>query len=77
MTQDRSKAVRGRILTFLHKPSGVGDRKSYRCIDDGIVVIKDGRIAAVGPSSELISQLPPGPADEHHHGKLKANFSRV
>jgi guanine deaminase len=77
MPQDRSNAVRGRLLTFLHTPSGAGDRQSYRCIGDGIVLFKDGRVADVGPASELISQLPQGTAVEHHPGKLKANFLRV
>jgi guanine deaminase len=59
MAQERSRAVRGRLLTFLHAPSGAGDAQSYRYVDDGIVLVKDGRIAAVGPAAEVMPQLPP------------------
>jgi guanine deaminase len=70
MAQDRSRAVRGRLLTFLHAPFGAGDTQSYRHIDDGIVLIKDGRIAAIGPAAALMTQLPSDTAVEHHPGKL-------
>jgi guanine deaminase len=70
MAQDRSLAVRGRLLTFLRAPSGAGDTQSYRYIGDGVVLVKDGRIAAVGPASELVPQLPPEAAVEHYPDKL-------
>ena len=70
MAQDRSLAVRGRLLTFLRTPSGAGDTQSYRYIDDGVVLVKDGRIAAIGPASELMSQLPPAAVTEHYPDKL-------
>src|SRR6202012_3593364 len=35
-----------------------GDAESYRYIDDGIVVGKDGRVEAVGPAVELFPRLP-------------------
>jgi len=70
MAQDRSLAVRGRLLTFLRAPSGAGDTQSYRYIDDGVVLVKDGRIAAIGPASELMSQLPPAAVTEHYPDKL-------
>jgi guanine deaminase len=70
MAQDRSLAVRGRLLTFLRAPSGAGDTQSYRYIDDGVVLVKNGRIAAIGPASELVPQLPPEAAVEHYPDKL-------
>jgi guanine deaminase len=70
MAQDRSLAVRGRLLTFVRAPSGAGDTHSYRYIDDGIVLVKDGRIAAIGPAAELMSQLPAAAAVEHYPDKL-------
>ena len=70
MAQDRSLAVRGRLLSFLRAPSGAGDTQSYRYIDDGVVLVKDGRIAAIGPASELMSQLPPAAVTEHYPDKL-------
>ncbi|MGQ3031177.1 MAG: amidohydrolase family protein, partial [Ferrovibrionaceae bacterium] len=55
-----TRAIRGRILTFLRQPEGQGDSDSYRYIADGIVHVVDGRIAAVGPTPEIVRGLPPG-----------------
>ncbi len=62
-------AVRGRLLTFLRAPKGAGDAASYRYIEDGIVLVKDGRVAAIGPAPELLPRLAGMPV-EHHPGKL-------
>jgi guanine deaminase len=43
------RAIRGRLLSFLRAPHGAGDAQSYRYIEDGIVLVKDGRIEAAGP----------------------------
>jgi len=41
--------LRGRVLTFLDVPTGIGDAASYRYIEDGAVVIgPDGRIIMIG-----------------------------
>ncbi len=45
------RAIRGRLLTFLRAPTGAGDAQSYRYIDDGIILVKDGRIEAAGPAN--------------------------
>ena len=57
-----SRAIRGRLLSFLRAPRGAGDAQSYRYFDDGIILVKDGRIEAVGPADELTAQLPAGDA---------------
>ena len=54
------RAIRGRLLTFLRAPSGAGDAQSYRFIEDGIVLVKDGRIEAVGPAHDITARLPAG-----------------
>jgi guanine deaminase len=59
------RAIRGRLLTFLHAPTGAGDAQSYRSIDDGIILVKDGKIEAVGPAAELTARLPAGMPVEH------------
>ena len=64
------RAIRGRVLTFLRAPRGVGDTESYRYIDDGVVLARDGRTAAVGPAAELLSGLPAGTAVDHYPGEL-------
>ncbi len=60
------RAIRGRLLTFLRAPRGAGDTQSYRTIDDGIILVKDGKIEAVGPADELAARLPAEMPVEHH-----------
>ncbi len=64
------RAIRGRLLNFLHAPRGAGDAQSYRYVDDGIILVKDGRIEAAGPAGELAASLPAATAVEHHAGAL-------
>jgi guanine deaminase len=59
------RAIRGRLLSFLRAPRGAGDAQSYRHIDDGVIVVKDGRIDAVGAAAELMPRLPAGITVEH------------
>lgn len=40
--------LRGRVLSFLAEPQGRDDHASYRYIEDGAVVIGDGKIVMVG-----------------------------
>jgi guanine deaminase len=65
-----SRAIRGRLLSFLRAPRGAGDAQSYRYFDDGIVLVQDGHIDAVGPADELTAQLPAGVPVEHHADAL-------
>lgn len=51
MTHDPAgvTVLRGRVLTFLEEPRGLGDGASYRYIEDGAVVVgPDGRIIMIG-----------------------------
>lgn len=63
-------AIRGRLLSFSGTPGGVGDRESYRYLDDGLLLIKGGRIAAVGPAGEVLPLLPPGTPVDHYPDNL-------
>jgi guanine deaminase len=64
------RAIRGRLLTFLRAPRGAGDAQSYRYIDDGIILVKDGRIEQVGQADELTAMLPAATPVEHHADAL-------
>ncbi len=69
------RAIRGRLLSFLRAPRGSGDAQSYRYIEDGIALIKDGRIEAVGPAAELAAQLPPqAPVAQHADALIMPGF---
>ena len=50
MTHDPAKVtvLRGRVLSFLEEPQSLTDEASYRYIEDGAVVIADGKILMVG-----------------------------
>jgi guanine deaminase len=58
--------VRGRVLTFRHAPSGPDDGDCYRYFEDGVVLMTDGRITAVGPASELAPVTPRGLVLAHY-----------
>ena len=64
------RAIRGRVLTFVRAPAGAGDAQSYRYIEDGVVLVKDGRIEQIGPSAELLARLPADALVEHHADAL-------
>jgi guanine deaminase len=69
------RAVRGRLLTFLRAPNGVGDAQSYHYLPDGIALIKDGRIEAVGPVETLAPQLAPDiPIDRFPEALIMPGF---
>lgn len=72
------KVLRGRVLTFVSEPQGIDDVASYRYIEDGAVVIGDGKIIMVGEFNpkaaahhEVIDHRPnlilPGFIDPHIH----------
>ncbi|MDB5529680.1 MAG: guaD [Devosia sp.] len=70
--------LRGRVLTFLSEPQGLDDAASYRYLEDGAVVIADGKIVALEDFSaieigdaQVIDHRPhlilPGFIDTHLH----------
>ena len=63
-------AIRGRLLSFTRAPSGAGDAASYTYIEDGIVLVADGRIASVGAARDLAARLPAGLPVAHHPDAL-------
>jgi guanine deaminase len=54
----------------LHAPGGAGDAQSYRYVADGIVLVNDGRIEAVGAADEIESKLPPDITVDRHADAL-------
>jgi len=59
-------AIRGRLLSFLRAPLGPGDHGSHRFIEDGLLLVEEGRIAAVGEHAALRGRIPEGVAVAHH-----------
>lgn len=65
-TSPRITAVRGRLLSFRRAPVEPGDTGSYAHIPDGLLLIADGRIAAVGAYADLKDRVPAGVTVAHH-----------
>ena len=57
-TNADTKAYRGELLHFLADPAKVAEEESYQYFEDGLLVIKNGLVAAVGNASELLTTLP-------------------
>ncbi len=62
-------ALRGRLLSFTDDPATAG-AAAYSYIEDGLVLIEGGEIAAVGEASELLARVPQGAAVDHYPENL-------
>jgi guanine deaminase len=62
--------IRGRVLSFLREPDGVEDHASYRYEEDGAVLVREGRIAAVGSHSAVSARTGPDIAVADHRPHL-------
>ena len=56
-TNTGNKAYRGEILHFLADPAKVSEEESYQYFEDGLLVIKNGLVEAVGNAQELLATL--------------------
>ncbi|MBV8271335.1 MAG: guanine deaminase [Cupriavidus sp.] len=63
-----TRAIRGRILHFLRDPQFHDD--AYQYWEDGLMIVKDGRVAAVGNHADLAHDVPPDAEVVDHRGKL-------
>ena len=63
-------AVRGRLLSFLGDPGELGEEDCCRHLEDGLLVVEAGRIAAVGEAAELLPTLSPDVEVHDHRGRL-------
>ena len=68
-TTGRHLALRGRILSFKADPAREG-RTALSYHSDGMVIIRDGIIRAVGPAAELSSLLDADTPVRNHHPHL-------
>jgi guanine deaminase len=59
------RALRGQLLSFVDDPSVVGAGASHRYVEDGLLLVEDGRIAAMGTAQEMLPALPPGTPVDH------------
>ena len=62
--------IRGRVLTFIDEPQGIDDTASYLTVDDGAVLVRDGKIAAIGDYADISKVAGPGVAVADHRPHL-------
>ena len=64
------QAFRGSIFHCLGDPGAHADEGAVEHIDDGMLVVEDGRIVATGPAASVADSLGPGTAIEDYSGKI-------
>lgn len=62
--------IRGRLLSFRRAPEHPGDRESYLYEEDGALLVRDGRIAAVGAYAEVKPKAGADTAEIDHRPHL-------
>ena len=64
-----ARLLRGRLLSFNAAPRAAGE-SARRYVENGAVLIEDGRIKAAGVASEIVKLAPAGTPVDDHEGKL-------
>jgi guanine deaminase len=70
MEMPARRAVRGRVLTLLDDPAEVGEAASHRYVEDGLIIVEQGRITEVGDWPALRANLPPDMIVDHYPDHL-------
>ncbi|SIR38815.1 guanine deaminase [Aromatoleum tolulyticum] len=63
------RAIRGEILYFTGDPAG-GSADALRHFADGLLIVRDGRVAEAGPAEALLAKLPADARIEDRRGRL-------
>jgi guanine deaminase len=66
--------LRGRVLRFVSEPGGVGDRSAYAYDEDGAVLIRDGRVEAIGAADRVMPQAADAEVVDHRPHLLMPGF---
>ncbi len=64
------RILRGRLLWFVADPFTAGDAASYRYVEDGALLVTNGRIAAAGDAPQVLAQAPSGATVDDHRPHL-------
>ena len=68
------KILRGRVLRFLREPDGIADTAACAYDEDGAILIRDGRVAAVGAAADVLAQAPEAEVVDHRPHLLMPGF---
>jgi guanine deaminase len=66
----KRRVLRGGVLSFLGDPAEVGEAASHVYLEDGVVLVEDGHIAALGDASKMLASLPDKTPIDDHAGHL-------
>ena len=69
MSSGAKRILRGRILAFVDDPAAA-TAAARRYVEDGAVLIEDGRIAAVGEARDILARAPADASIDDHSGAL-------
>ena len=69
MNTPQLHAVRGEILHFIANPASAGE-SALEHFADGVLVLRDGHVAELGPAPELLARLPAELPLTDYRGKL-------
>ena len=62
----RTTALRGRLLWYVADPDAAGIAGARRYVEDGLLIVEDGRVRHAGEASALLPALPAGtPVHDH------------
>lgn len=62
--------IRGRVLSFKRRPTGVGDRDAITYVEDGVVVVEGGKVIEIAGAADLARLRGDGTAEYDFAGKL-------
>lgn len=62
--------IRGRVLTFIDEPQGIDDAASYRYVEDGAVLVRNGKVAMAGEYTEVSRMAAPSVTVADHRPHL-------
>jgi guanine deaminase len=68
------KILRGRVLRFLREPDGIGDDAACAYDEDGAILVRDGRVAAVGAAGKVMAEAPEAEVVDHRPHLLMPGF---
>ncbi len=64
------RAIRGSVFHCLADPGEHADPAASEALEDGLVVVQEGRIAAIGPANDLLPALPADAVVDDHRGRF-------
>ncbi len=62
--------LRGRLLSFKRAPLSIDDTASYLYIEDGGLLVSEGKIAAIGEYADIRAKAPEGVEEKDHRPHL-------